>query len=53
MKKVVAWPEKINVEINAMLFQETPQGKRWDSRLGTPGAKQHRNPAKKTRGCKV
>ena len=45
-EEVVAWPENMNVEMNTILFQEAPQGKRWDSRSGTPGAKQHSYPAK-------
>ena len=43
MKKVVAWPKNLNVEMNAMLSQEASQGNILDSRLGTPGAKQHNN----------
>ena len=46
MKKYVAWTENINVEMNTILFQEASQVKRWDSRLGTIGAKQHCNPTK-------
>ena len=52
MKKAAAWPENLNVEMNTILFQEAPQGKRWDSRSGTPGAKQHSNPAKQQRDAK-
>ena len=46
MKKFVSWFENLNVEMNKILFQEASQGKRWDSRSGTPGAKQHSNPDK-------
>ena len=53
MKKVVAWPTKLNVEMNTILFQEASQGKRWDSRSGTPSAKQHSNPAKQQEEEKV
>ena len=53
MKKFVALPENLNVEINTVLFQEAPQGKRWNSHSGTFGAKQHCNPAKQQEEAKV
>ena len=52
MKKVVAWPENQNVEMNEILFQEASQGKRWDSRSGTPGGKQHSYPVKQQEEAK-
>ena len=38
--------------IHKKLSQEASQGKRWDSRLGTPGAKHHCNPAKQQEEAK-
>ena len=38
--------------IQDKLSQEASQGKRWDSRLGTPCAKQHCNPAKQQEEAK-
>ena len=53
MKKYVAWPENMNVEMNKIIFQEASQGKRWDSHSRTPDAKQHYNPAKQQEEAKV
>ena len=39
-------------EIQYKLSQEASQGKRWDSRSGTPCAKQHCNPAKQQEEAK-
>ena len=52
MKKFVALPKKINVEMNTILLQEATQGKRWDSYSGTPDAKQQNNPAKQQEAAK-
>ena len=53
MKLAEAWPKNLMWNDEYKLSQETPQGKRWDSRLGTPCAKQHCYSTKQQEEAKV
>ena len=52
MKLDEAWPNHLMWIDEYKLSQEAPQGKRWDSRSGTPGAKQHCYSAKQQEEAK-